>query len=58
MVSSVSRYWAGVYCICFCVGLPLAGSVGAQIIFTETTESFHARSTAFGDYDNDGCVSL
>ena len=48
----------------FSVGLLLAGASGAQTFFTEVTDNrvdlrkFAARSTAFGDYDNDGRPDL
>ena len=51
-------------CGAFCyIGLTLSGSISAQTFFTETTAQIAsplmpARSTSFGDYDNDGWPDL
>ena len=59
MDRTISHRLIRLSCSFFCASLLLAEASGAQTLFTEVTEEigaprFGARSTAFGDYDNDG----
>ena len=58
------RHFIGSCSVCLCLVLLLAGHGATQTFFEDVTEQtmggplFRARSTAFGDYDNDGWPDL